>query len=466
MRTDGVTLSVDAINEARKYISSTLGEKYLPKEPNIYISKSKNAQESHEAIRPVNVTITPKDLEGKIDNDFYKLYDLIWKRTIACQMSQVEIDIVIAQITSLNSKYLARSNGSTITFDGFYKIYKENSDDQTDENHNMLPILEENENLELLSSDPAQHFTEAPPRYGEASLIKKMEELGIGRPSTYASLISVIQDRNYVKLEKKRFYPDDRGRILTAFLTAYFTKYVEYNFTASLEDDLDKIASNELGWKDLLNNFWKDFYKTIEMTGECDSRSIIDSVEKSLEYHLFPKKENQDSRKCFECANGVLGLKLGKFGAFLACSNYPECKYTKQIIEQETNPDENQDDKPKIDNLVLGHEDNCDITLRQGPYGPYIQKGEPVGKVKPKRVSIPAFLKDSTIDINIAKKLLSLPISLGQNPEDGKEIKIGIGKFGPYLNYDGKFTSIPKAHSPFELDIKTAIELINSKKKA
>jgi DNA topoisomerase-1 len=467
MRTDGVTLSPDAINETREYIDKNLGTKYLPKDPNIYISKSKNAQEAHEAIRPVNIHITPKELEGKIDKDYHKLYDLIWKRTVACQMTPVEIDIVVANISSLNSKYLARSTGSTIAFDGFYKVYKENSDDQNDENHNMLPSLKDDEKLELLSSDPAQHFTEPPPRYGEASLIKKLEELGIGRPSTYTSLISVIQDRNYVKLEKKRFYPDDRGRILSAFLTSYFSKYVEYNFTASLEDDLDKVASNEMGWKDLLKNFWEDFNKTIEITGQCDSRSIIDSVEKSLEYHLFPKQENNvDSRKCPSCSSGTLGLKLGKFGAFLACSTYPDCKYTKQIIDQEeVGKEENDEDKAKSDNIVLGHENEMEITLRKGPYGPYVQKGEQSGKVKPKRVSIPPFLKDAEIDIILATKLLSLPISLGNNPETGKEIKIGIGKFGPYLHYDEKFTSIPKNYSPFDLDIKTALEIIIKKQK-
>jgi DNA topoisomerase-1 len=464
MRTDGVTLSSDAINSARSYIESNLGKKYLPKEPNIYVSKTKNAQEAHEAIRPVNITITPKDLQGKIENDFYKLYDLIWKRTVVCQMSPVEIDIVIANIASINSKYLSKSTGSTIVFDGFYKIYKEEaSDDQKDDSQNILPPLAENEKLELISPESCQHFTEAPPRYNEASLIKKLEELGIGRPSTYASLISVIQDRNYVKLEKKRFYPDERGRILNAFLVAYFTKYVEYNFTASLEDDLDKIASNELKWKDLLKSFWQDFYQTIELTSERDSKSIIETVENALEYHLFPKKEGNDTRKCIECADGILGLKLGKFGAFLACSNYPVCKHTKQIIEQELLEKENSE-KNQDNILILGKEDNLDITLRQGPYGPYIQKGEAEGKLKPKRVSIPPFLKDKPIDFTIAKQLLSLPILIGLHPEDKKEIKIGIGKFGPYIHHDSKFTAIPKAYSAFEIKIENAIEIIESKK--
>ena len=460
MRTDGVTLSQEAINSSRDYINKNFGIKYLPKSPRIYKSKAKNAQEAHEAIRPVNVNIIPKNIETKIDKDYLRLYELIWKRTIACQMSPLEIDMVAVTLVADKNAYTTRSNGSRIAFDGFYKVYKENIDDKSEETHNMLPELHENDRAPVKEVLPKQHFTEPPPRYSEASLVKNLEERGIGRPSTYASIISVIQDREYVKLEKKRFYPDDKGRILNAFLVNYFTKYVEYDFTANLENELDKIANHELDWKDLLRHFWKDFSVNIESSSQYEIKSIIESLEKILEYHLFPEQTNDsDPRKCPSCDGGRVGLRLGKFGAFLSCNSYPECKYTKQIIKNTNDDQTDSSGNNSKENVVIGQDqDGKSITLRQGPYGKYLQLGEQEGKVKPKRASIPLFLVNAKIDLAMAQKLLSLPLVIGMYNKH--EVKVGIGRYGPYILCNKKFISIPKQYSPLNLTIDEAEEII------
>ncbi len=468
MRTDGVTLSGDAIASVRSLIDQLYGEKYLPKSPRAYKSKSKNAQEAHEAIRPTDITLTPEKCAAKLDKDQLKLYDLIWKRTMACQMESVIVDMVGADLISDDKAFTARATGSTIAFDGFYKIYQEGKDDSQEEKNKILPPLSEGEKIDTKKINPEQHFTEPPPRFSEASLVKRLEELGIGRPSTYASIISVLQDRNYVKVEKKRFFPNDLGRLVTAFLVGFFEQYVEYDFTADLEDDLDKVAEGKMGWKKLLGNFWSGFNQNVDKVSDQKIGDVIDYVEKSLEFHLYGEEgseEYEKNKKCSSCADGKLSLKLGKYGAFLACSNYPDCTFKKQVSKSDNDASDagqNFTDNTKI----LGQNaEGEDISLKKGPYGWYVQIGEAKSKKeKPKRSPVPAGINPETLDLPVALKLLSLPLLVGKHPESGDEILMGIGKFGPYLKHQNKFTSIPKAVDPFAVEVVQAAEIIAAKK--
>ena len=469
MRTDGVFLSEDSVKETRNMILNQFGKEYLPAEARIYKAKAKNAQEAHEAIRPTNIELAPARVQSQLDKDFFKLYELIWKRTVACQMEQAIIDMISATIDSKSKKYSLRANGSTIKFDGFYKLYKEDLDDSiedSEESGGLLPLMNEGENVEHLNIIPTQHFTEPKPRFTEASLVKNLEELGIGRPSTYSSIISVIQDRNYVKLEKKRFFPEERGRIVTAFLTSFFYKYVEYDFTAKLENDLDFIADGEMSWKDFLSDFWKDFNKNISEVSVIDITNIIESLEELLAYHLFPKKnDDHDPRSCPKCNDGKIGLRLGKFGAFLGCASYPSCDYKSQITTNEESADLENKESSKVEDKLLGHHPSSgqNILLKKGPYGPYVQLGEAENKKdKPKRASIPKNYKVEEVDISLAINLLSLPKSLGNHKDTGDEITVSIGKFGPYIKYQNKFTSIPKNIDMFSLSLDDAQKVLTS----
>lgn len=466
MRTDGVTLAAEAVGNIRSLIEDKYGDQYLPKSPRVYKSKSKNAQEAHEAIRPTDISLTPEECASKLDKDQFRLYDLIWKRTIACQMESVVIDMVGADLLSEDKNFTARATGSTIAFDGFYKVYQEGQDDNKQEGSKILPPLSEGELINTKKINPEQHFTEPPPRYSEASLVKRLEELGIGRPSTYASIISVLQDRKYVTIEKKRFFPNDLGRLVTAFLVGFFAKYVEYDFTADLEDDLDKIAEGKIGWKKLLGNFWAGFNENVDKVSDQKIGDVIDYVEKSLDFHLFgdpSSKEYAKNKKCLSCSEGTLSLKLGKYGAFLACSNYPDCTFKKQISKSDGESDEGQtftDNTKELGNNSVGDL----IYLKKGPYGWYVQQGENKSKKeKPKRSPVPAGIKLETLDLEKALKLLDLPLNVGKHFETGEEILMGIGKFGPYLKYQNKFTSIPKNIDPFSVDITEAIEIIANK---
>lgn len=464
MRTDGVTLSNDAVDEIRKLINKDYGDKYLPSSPRIYKSKVKNAQEAHEAIRPTNINYIPNDLKEKLEKDYYKLYELIWKRTIACQMENVIMDLVNATLASENKEYLARANGSTIAFDGFYKVYRESIDDEAEEENKMLPPLKEQEHLKTKEIIPNQHFTEPPPRYSEASLVKKLEELGIGRPSTYATILSVLQDRKYVTLEKKRFMPEELGRLVTVFLVGFFKKYVEYDFTAGLENELDEIAAGKLEWKSALGNFWNGFNHNIESVNKQNITEIISYVQQALDYHIFG--ENKESKVCPSCKTGELSLKLGKFGAFLACSNYPECNFRKSIVSGNDNNEADGEAKDIVnENKVLGKDkEGIEIYLKKGPYGPYIQYGEQVdSKIKPKRSPLPAGLNQNDITLDMALKLLSLPLKIGNHKESGEEVLVGYGKFGPYIKYMGKFISIPKKYDFLNLSLDDAMKLIEEK---
>lgn len=464
MRTDGVSISEEAIQDTRVWIDSNLGKDYLPSSAKIYKAKSRNAQEAHEAIRPTNVNLSPDKLKHQLDADYYKLYDLIWKRLVASQMENVLIDIVTAVIESSSKLYLLRATGSIIAFDGFYRIYKEDLDDSEQEENKLLPIIHEGDVLGLLHVNPNQHFTEPPPRFTEASLVKKLEELGIGRPSTYATIISVIQERDYVKLEKKRFIPEERGILVTAFLLNLFKKYVEYDFTADLENELDDIAEGNLPWKNMLSKFWSGFNENIEYANKYSIADVITKLNEVLEDHLFPvKEEGKNPRKCQACENGELSLKLGKFGAFIACSNYPECKFTRQIVQNDSSDAQDSNGSTEDENNKLLGQNNLglDIYLKKGPYGWYVQEGVTVSKAdKPKRASLPASYTPASVDLVKAINLLSLPKNLGKNPNNGDDILVGIGKFGPYVKYGSKFVSIPKGEDMFSVSLDRAMEII------
>lgn len=508
MRTDGTTLSNDAVAGCRSVIAKEYGDKYLPDTPRLYKTKAKNAQEAHEAIRPTDLLRTPSMMRGKLDDDQWKLYDLIWKRTVASQMESAVLDLVKVDISDGTDDVVLRARGSVITFDGFLTLYHES--DKTNGNGNgnddngecLLPAMKERDPTKLIKTIPDQHFTQPPPRYSEASLVKKMEELGIGRPSTYASIMQVLRDRNYVRMEKRRFVPEDRGRLVTTFLAKFFARYVDYDFTANLEEELDAIASGHVAWKEALRLFWIDFKVAVDDTKNLTITDVIDHLDAELGIHFFPGGD--ETRKCTGCADnkeleeGRLGLKLGKFGAFIGCSNYPECKCTRPLIV----PDGEDDQASAIANepKVLGEDpDNGrTISLRRGPYGPYVQidpakeaideiealnkeaEKEHKAKVKkakedgkkapaklkkkslpnPKRQGLPAGTSAEDVTLEMALGLLSLPRDVGKHPETGEMIQAGLGRFGPFLKHQGVFTSLPKDDDLMHVGMNRAVEVL------
>lgn len=463
MRTDSVMLSKDFIDETRNFISSSFGSNYLPKQIRAFKSKVKNAQEAHEAIRPININLTPELLLNKIEKDYLKLYELIWQRTVACQMENVILNLESINFASFNQLHVAKATGSTIAFDGFYKVYKEINDEE--ENKKLLPNLSPNEVMQVKNILPKQHFTEPPPRYSEATLVKTLEDLGIGRPSTYATIISVLQERDYVILDQKRFIPQNKGRLVTAFLTAFFKKYVEYDFTAKLEDQLDSIAKGMIGWQEILKNFWTGFNNNVQEIEQYKITDIIPQIEILLSNFLFPAQNDEtDHKLCTLCKVGKLSLKLSKYGAFLACDNYPSCNFTRNIAAAF----ENNDNLPKgKNNKAIGYSDDMQKTiyLKEGPFGWYIQAGEDSTNKndKPKRVPI-SVISSSPQDITLetAVKLLALPKVIGLNPNTNKEITVAVGRYGPYLKHDGKFISIPKNYDYLNLSINDCIKIITS----
>nr|WP_064591649.1 type I DNA topoisomerase [Orientia tsutsugamushi] len=463
MRTDSVMLSKDFIDETRNFISSSFGSNYLPKQIRAFKSKVKNAQEAHEAIRPININLTPELLLNKIEKDYLKLYELIWQRTVACQMENVILNLESINFASFNQLHVAKATGSTIAFDGFYKVYKEINDEE--ENKKLLPNLSQNEVMQVKNILPKQHFTEPPPRYSEATLVKTLEDLGIGRPSTYATIISVLQERDYVILDQKRFIPQNKGRLVTAFLTAFFKKYVEYDFTAKLEDQLDSIAKGMIEWQEILKNFWTGFNNNVQEIEQYKITDIIPQIETLLSNFLFPAQNDEtDHKLCTLCKVGKLSLKLSKYGAFLACDNYPSCNFTRNIAAAF----ENNDNLPKgKNNKAIGYSDDMQKTiyLKEGPFGWYIQAGEDSTNKndKPKRVPI-SVISSSPQDITLetAVKLLALPKVIGLNPNTNKEITVAVGRYGPYLKHDGKFISIPKNYDYLNLSINDCIKIITS----
>ena len=460
MRTDGVQLSSQAIEEIRNEITNRHGENYIPQKPRVYKSKAANAQEAHEAIRPTLISRDPESISQFLDSDQNKLYKLIWKRTISSQMQSAELDETAADIANQDQTIIFRANGSQVIFPGFY-IYRDREDDR------LLPKLIENEKVDLIDLKSEQHFTQPPPRYTDASLIKKMEELGIGRPSTYASILQVLVNRSYVEKEKGRHIPQERGRILTAFLNNFFGKYIEYDFTADLEKQLDKVSDGKLNYKNLLKEFWNGFKPHLNKMSELEREKILEALEKELAELFFPSddiKNGTPNRQCPTCSNGNLGLELGKYGAFLGCSNYPECKFTKQIA---SNQDENNDNENFIpgNDGVLGADPatGLNVLIKKGPYGIYLQLGD---EKKPKRTSIPRLVSAKDINLEKALAFLSLPRLIGQHPESGQDISAGIGRYGPYLKYDINFISLPADETVINLGLNHAVVLIaeNSEK--
>ena len=476
MRTDGVQLSQDAVFAIRDDIGKNFGDRYLPNSPRMYKNKSKNAQEAHEAIRPTDIRRHPDKMVAKLDKDMARLYELIWKRTVACQMASALLDQTTVTIKATDNRAEFRATGSIVTFDGFLKLYQETRDEPAQsseeaEDGRLLPAMVEGEALAHDLPKPEQHFTQPPPRYSEASLVKGLEELGIGRPSTYASILQVLQDRNYVTLDKRRFVPEDRGRLVTTFLSNFFSRYVQYNFTAELEDALDHIAEGTLDWKKVLADFWEAFHKSVDKTKDLKISDVLAALDTELGPHFFPVDENGETvRACPACNDGRLGLKLGKFGAFIGCSNYPECKFTRQMTQVGDGNEGGTADLasgPKI----LGKDPvtGLDVSMRKGPYGTYVQLGEKTDEVpKPKRASLTKAMNPADIMLETALGLLALPREIGPDPESGEIILAGIGRYGPYLKIGSTYISIPAGDDVLSIGINRAVDLIanNPKKKS
>ncbi len=462
MRTDGIDMAPEAVLAAREAIKATYGGDYLPAGPRIYKSKAKNAQEAHECIRPTSFERPPDSLKN-LDPDQYKLYNLIWKRTLASQMEAARLESTTIDILSSNDKTALRASGSVLVFDGFLKLYTEGRDDQDEDGEdNRLPRVTAGKQAEARDLQTDQHFTQPPPRFSEASLVKRLEELGIGRPSTYASIISVLQDRSYVRMDKNRFIPDDKGRIVTAFLENFFQRYVEYDFTANLEQTLDEISGGRANWKDFLKKFWDEFFATVEGMSDLRITAVLDALNESLGPHIFPAKEDgSDPRQCPTCEEGRLSLKIGRFGAFIGCERYPECKHTKQLSKNNANEGLEGGDK------VLGIDPNTslEVSLRGGRFGPYIQLGEedPETKAKPKRASVPKDWGVSNIDFEKALMLLSLPRLVGSHPENGKPIEAAIGRYGPYVKHGSTYANVETTDEVFEIGLNRAVVVIADK---
>ncbi len=457
MRTDGIQMASEGIADARQTIGERYGARYLPAQPRVYTSKAKNAQEAHEAIRPTSFARTPDDVSRALDADQAKLYELIWKRAVASQMESAELERTTVDAISADKQITLRATGSVMLFDGFLTLYQEGKDDDTDEDGAKLPRVKEGDPAKLEKVSPEQHFTEPPPRYSEASLVRKLEELGIGRPSTYATILSVLRDRAYVKMDRNRFIPEDKGRIVTAFLSSFFSHYVEYGFTADLEEKLDEVSAGTLKWKDLLREFWTGFSAAIGETKDLKISQVITTLDALLEPHIFPKgADGADPRVCPSCGDGRLNLKLGRFGAFIGCTNYPECRFTRRLGAK---PGDEGDAAPRVLGVdpVTGEQ----IDLKVGRFGPYVQRGD--GE-KPARSGIPKGMSPDSVELEYALKLLSLPREVGLHPETGKPITANFGRFGPYVASDGQYASLESAEEVFDVGINRAVTLLAERK--
>ncbi|PLX36822.1 MAG: type I DNA topoisomerase [Hyphomicrobiales bacterium] len=462
MRTDGVQMAPEAIGATRGVIERVYGARYLPDRPRAYSTKAKNAQEAHEAIRPTDLSRLPQDVSRFLEPEQAKLYDLVWKRAVASQMESAQLERTTVEIDATAGERSAqlRATGSVIRFDGFLTLYQEGKDDEKDEESGRLPAMAANDALKKDAVKADQHFTEPPPRYTEATLIKKMEELGIGRPSTYTSTLTVLRDREYVELDKKRLVPEDKGRLVIAFLESFFERYVEYDFTADLESQLDQISAGDLVWKDVLRDFWRDFSKATDDIKELRVSDVLEALNEVLGPHIFPPREDSsDPRSCPSCSEGRLSLKVGRYGAFVGCSNYPECRYTRQLAQANG---ENGEDKAAEGPRVLGTdpETGLDVTLRDGRFGPYVQIGD---EAKPKRASLPRGWEPASIDLEKALALLSLPREVGLHPETGKPISAGIGRYGPFVLHEGVYANLDSAEEVFVVGINRAVAALAEK---
>jgi DNA topoisomerase-1 len=477
MRTDGVQIAGEAIASARSVIGKNYGDEYVPEKPRHYSSKAKNAQEAHEAIRPTELWRHPRDVARYLDPDAARLYELVWKRTIASQMESAVLERTTIDITAKAPAGTAtlRATGSVVRFDGFLTLYQEGRDDEEDEESRRLPAMSEGEAVSRTSVETSQHFTEPPARFTEATLVKKMEELGIGRPSTYASTLQTLRDRDYVQLDGKRLVPEDKGRLVTAFLESFFNRYVGFDFTADLEEKLDRISAGELSWKDVLRDFWNDFSGSVHEIKDLRVSEVLEALNEMLAAHVFPPvTDGVDPRKCPACETGRLSIKVSRFGAFVGCSNYnkdkldgkepnenpPHCGYTRPLTAGNGADGETEiADGPKL--LGQDPETGLDVTLRSGRFGPYVQLGE---EAKPKRSSLPRGWQVGDMDLEKALMLLSLPREVGPHPEDGKMISAGIGRYGPFVLHDGTYANLESADEVFSVGINRAVAALAEKR--
>ena len=452
MRTDGVQMDEGAYAQLRRCIGSAFGDKYLPEGPRRYATKAKNAQEAHEAIRPTDPFRRPETL--RLDGDLARLYDLIWKRTMASQMEAAQLERTTIDFADGRGTEL-RATGQVVLFDGFLALYQEGQDDGEDEESRRLPRLAVGEAMALAEAKADQHFTEPPPRFSEASLVKRLEELGIGRPSTYAATIEKLRERDYVRMDRNRFIPEDKGRVVTAFLENFFKRYVEYDFTAGLEEKLDLVSAGDLAWKDLMRDFWRDFSGAVADIGDLRITQVLDALNEALGPHIFPQRaDGSDPRSCPTCQTGTLSIRLGRFGAFIGCSNHPECKYTRPLAPSEG-------DAASADR-ELGNDPTTDeaIWLKSGRFGPYVQQGD--GE-KPKRASLPKGWNAPDMTLEKAIRLLSLPREVGAHPEDGQMILAGIGRYGPYVQHGKAYANLPSVDDAFEVGLNRAVAVLAEK---
>jgi DNA topoisomerase-1 len=460
MRTDGVQMAEEAIAASRRLIGADYGARYVPGAPRRYQTRAKNAQEAHEAIRPTDFTRRPREIGRSLEPELAKVYELIWLRATASQMESAEIERTTVDITATVAarRLDLRATGSVVQFDGFLTLYQEGHDEgDEDEESRRLPAMSAGEPLEKRAIDASQHFTEPPPRYSEASLVKRMEELGIGRPSTYASILQVLKDRAYVRLEKRRLYAEDKGRLVTAFLESFFARYVEYDFTASLEEQLDRVSNNEVDWRALLRDFWRDFIGAVDGTKDLRVGDVLNALDEMLGPHVFPPRaEGGDPRQCPSCGTGRLSIKIGRFGAFVGCSNYPDCRYTRTFSAAEGT---------ESGTRVVGQDPDTglDVTIRTGRFGPYIQLGEASDGEKPKRASLPKGASPDSITLEQALALLSLPREVGRHPEDGEPIVAGIGRYGPYVQHGKTYANLEAGDDVLTIGLNRAVALIADK---
>lgn len=479
MRTDGVQIVPEAVSQIRDVISAEFGKNYTPFARE-YKTKAKNAQEAHEAIRPTDPRRKPDQVRKYLAKDQAALYDLIWKRAIASQMAPADLEQTAVDISAKGSDgktYGLRANGSVLIFDGFLKVYEEGRDDRVrgiergkddlsddDEDNRRLPPLAEGDHLKDKHVSADQHFTQPPPRFSEATLVKRMEELGIGRPSTYASTMAVLVDRDYVRIEKKRLVPEDKGRLVIAFLESFFKRYVEYDFTAELEEKLDLISNNDLAYKDVLRDFWRQFIASVGEIKDLRVGDVLEALNEMLGPHVFPDKgDGSDPRLCPKCGQGRLSLKIsGKYGAFIGCGNYPDCNYTRQLTQSDSG-------EAALDGKVLGYtDDGVAVSLRTGRFGPYVQLGEGNGDEKPKRSSIPKGIDAATLDFEKALQLLSLPRDVGLHPTEGGMITAGLGRFGPFILHDNDgaktYVNLDSIEEVFTVGLNRAVTLLAEKR--
>jgi len=501
MRTDGVTIVPEAIDEARATIKTRYGDKYHPDAHRIYKTKAKNAQEAHEAIRPTSFARHPDDIAKYLDKDQLRLYTLIWRRAIASQMTDAVFDRTSVDITAKggdDKPYGLRASGQVLRFDGFLTLYREGrEDDDKSENDDdrRLPALREREKPTAEKINADQHFTQPPPRFSEATLVKRMEELGIGRPSTYASTLAVLQSRDYVRIDKKKLIPEDKGRLVTAFLESFFNRYVEFDFTASLEEKLDIISAGELAWKDVLKDFWSEFIAKVDEIKDLRVTEVLDALNEMLGPHVFPDAgDGSDPRKCPKCEDGRVSLKVGRFGAFVGCSNYPDCRFTRQFTQSNDEAGTGTANEDRM--LGLDPETGREVYFKTGRFGPYVElalaqstddreatetqdkttkdkttkgkaKKKPAAKKeKPKRMSLPKGMEPASVDFEQALKLLSLPRDVGKHPEDDVMITASIGRYGPFVKHKSVYANLDKDNPEevFTIGINRAVTVLAEKK--